>query len=1044
MMNERKSDMAVSRKINRAKGPVAWMAKNPVAANVLMIILLVGGFLMAFKIKQEVFPEFNMDTVSITTSYPGASPEEVEEGIVQSIEEAIQGIDGVKEVTSTAGEGMASVNAELLEGVDQQKVYQDIKQEVDRITTFPEDAEEPQVTLATHRHEVLWVMLYGEASEWVLRDLADNVRDELLQDPNITQIDVSPSRDYEIGVEVPQATLRQYRLTLADIAQKLSLAAVEVPGGSVKTQSGEILLRMKERRDWAREFASLPIITSPEGTQIRLGDIATVRDTFEETDQVLRFNGKPSVGLEVFRVGDQTPIGVSDAVQAKLAEIGSKLPPGIYVDINRDMSDVYRQRLQLLLRNAMTGLILVFLLLGLFLEFKLAFWVTMGIPTSFLGAFLFLPEMDVSINMISLFAFIIALGIVVDDAIVAGENIFEYRKQGKNFLEASIFGVREVAGPVSFSILTNIITFLPLWFVPGIMGKFFKVIPLVVTTVFLISWIEALFILPAHLAHSKEGSKNFLGRLVLSLEQRFGSGVLKFIHGVYGPFLDRCLRLKYLTVAIGVAVVILAVGYVASGRIGFVMMPKVESDQANVTAVLPYGSPVSRAIEIRDRLVESMKAVAAENGGTTLVEKFSSEINANVATVTAIMTDPEVRPIGTAKFSQLWRERTGPIRGLESLRFESDRGGPGRGAELTVELSHRDVAVLDRAGQDLAAELEGFAITKDIDDGYTPGKQQLDFAMLPEGRSLGLTAGGVARQVRNAFYGAEAIRQQRGRHEVKVMVRYPKSERISEYDIEELMIRTPGGRDVPLREVAKVKRGRAYTSINHRLGRRTITVSSDVDPPGATDQIIQALDAEVLPKLVARYPGLTYTYEGKQADMRDSLRSLLWGFVLAMLAIYATLAIPLKSYSLPLIIMVSIPFGIVGAVLGHLMMGYDLSIVSVMGLVALSGVVVNDSLILIELTDRLRREGSDPRDAVHWAGVRRFRPILLTTLTTFGGLAPMIFETSREARFLIPMAISLGFGILFATLISLVLVPCLYLMIQDFLRWRESVMVVEA
>jgi len=1023
--------MSASSHSSDQRGPIAWMIRNAVTPNLVMIVLLIGGLIMATRIKQEIFPEFDTDMVTVMVPYPGASPEEVEKGIILSIEEAVRGLEGVKEISSTAAEGAGTVRAELLTGADHQRAYQDIKQEIDRITTFPEDAEEPQVMLDMHRRSVLDVVIYGDVDERVLRELAERVRDRLLQDPQITQIDLSPDRQYEISIDVSQENLRAYNLTLSSIAARIRQAALELPGGSVKTQAGEILLRMTERRDYARQFARLPVLTAPDGTQIYLDDIATVRDTFEETDRIETYNGKACATLQVFRVGDQTPMGVSDAVQRCLIDVASELPPSVAVDIKHDRSDIYRERLTLLLRNGLIGLGLVLLVLGVFLEFRLAFWVMMGIPISFLGAMLLLPGWDISINMISMFAFIIALGIVVDDAIVAGENIYEYRQRGMSFVRAAILGARDVSIPIAFAVLTNIVAFLPLAFVPGIIGKIFRVIPAVVITVFAISWIESLLILPAHLAHAKEGGVTTIGRFLHHQQQRFSRAFSRFIESCYAPFADRCLKHRYLTVAVGLAVLILTVGYVASGRIGMTLMPRTESDVAVATAVLPYGSPVSKTIAVRDRLVARMNQIADENGGEQLIKGVRGSIRDNQVTVIAYLTDTETRPIGTTEVTQLWRRQVGQFIGLESLRFEFDRGGPGSGAALTVELAHRDVNVLDRASQQLAASLAQFSNVTDIDDGFTPGKQQLDFEMLPEGRSLGLSASEVARQLRSAFYGAEALRQQRARNEVKVMTRLPKAQRVSEYNVEELTIRTPHGVDVPLRQVAQVKRGRAYTTITRRDGRRTVQATADVDPPSEAERIIATLKASVLPTLVRDFPGLSYSFEGHQADMRESISSLLMGFVLAVLVIYALLAIPFGSYAQPLVVMMSIPFGIVGAVIGHLLMGFSLSVMSMMGIVALAGVVVNDALVLIVYANKQRAAGASAHAAIHMAGIRRFRPIILTTLTTFGGLAPMIFETSRQARMMIPMALSLGYGIVFATLITLLLVPCFYSIVED-------------
>ena len=1030
--------MSNNQRFSKIRGPISWMVNNRVTPNLLMIFLVLGGLFMTTRIKQEVFPDFDPDMVTVSVDYSGASPEEVEQGIILVVEEAIRAIDGVKELTATANEGKGTILAELEEGSDQQKIYQEIKQEIDRITTFPEDADEPEVSLATHLREVLSINLYGDVSEMALRETADQVRDRLLQNSNITQVDLAGARDYEILIEVSQEKLRAYGLTLEEIATAINSASTDIPGGSVDTAGGDILLRIKDRRDWADEFARIPMVTTADGSVVYLEDIALVREDFEDNDKSATYNGHRSIGIDIYRVGDQTPMGVSGAVRTAMDDIEQDLPAGIDWHINNDMSEVYQQRLELLLKNAFMGLALVLVVLGLFLELKLAFWVTMGIPTAFLGSLLFLPAVGVSINMISMFAFIVALGIVVDDAIVAGENIHEYQQQGMGFAKAAVLGARDVATPITFSILTNVVAFLPLSFIPGTMGKIWKVIPLVVITVFLISWVESLLILPGHLAHIKRRPAGASPTRLQRWQQEFTDQVARFIKRVYGPFLDLCLRWQSLTVALFLTVLVVVLSYALSGRIGIIMMPRVESDRAEVTAVLPVGSPMDKVVAVQDKLSDAINAVATENGGEQLVTGIFSQINENQVEVKAYLTDAGIRPLSTSEVTRLWREKLGPVVGLESLLFESDGGGPGSGATLTVELSHSDINVLDQASAALADRLAGFPNVKDIDDGYTPGKQQLDFSIKPEGQSLGLTSAEVASQVRNAFSGAEALSQQRGRNEVTVRVRLTESERSSEYHVENYMIRTPAGIFVPLSEIANVERGRAYTSISRRDARRTVTVTANVEPIGETGQVQAALNSTILPDLARDYPGLSYGYQGRQADMKESMASLIGGFVLSMLTIYFLLAVPFRSYSQPLIVMIAIPFGIVGAVLGHLLMGYNLSLMSMMGIVALAGVVVNDSLVLIDYANRKRQEGSGPAEAIRIAGVRRFRPIVLTTLTTFGGLAPMIFETSRQARFMIPMALSLGFGILFATVITLILVPCLYLLINDIHQWMGN------
>ena len=608
--------------------------------------------------------------------------------------------------------------------------------------------------------------------------------------------------------------------------------------------------------------------------------------------------------------------------------------------------------------------------------------------------------------------------------------VYHYRQQGLPWLKAAVRGTREIAMPVTFSVMTNMVAFFPMFFVPGILGKVFKQIPVVVISVFAISLIECFFILPAHVGHQKPSKKGFFTWIYVR-QQRFSKGFIRLVVHRYGPLLELALRWRYVTVSLGIAILLITVGYVKSGRLGFELFPKIESDYAMVTATLPFGSAFEKTEKVQQILVRAAQEVVAENGGKALMEGIFANINDNTAEVRIYLTPPDKRPVSTAQITERWRERVGVIPGLESILFESDAGGPGRGPVLSVELSHKDIGILEKAAADVADALGFFPIVKDIDDGFAPGKQQIDFRIKPEARSLGLRSKEVARQVRHAYYGAEALRQQRGRNEVKVMVRLPKEERISEYNLEEMILRTPAGNEIPLRNAVTIHRGRAYTDINRRDGRRIVTVTADVRPRSKADEVLQSLKAETLPKLQNRYPGLTYSFEGRQADRRESIQSLVRGLLVALVIIFAMLAVPLNSYIQPFIIMSAIPFGIVGAVIGHLVMGYSLSVLSMFGVVALSGVVVNDSLVLIDFANRKERAGMSRRDAVHQAGIHRFRPIILTTLTTFGGLSPMIFETSRQARFLIPMALSLGFGILFATMITLVLVPSLYLIVED-------------
>lgn len=1035
-------------------GAIAWMVRNPVAANLLMLLLLVGGLLFARQIKQEIFPEFSLDMINVSVAYPGASPEEVEQGIVFAVERAVQGLEGVEEITSTSSEGRGQITIEAMEGADVQRLLSDVKNEVDSISTFPEEAEDPMISEVSHRRDVLSLMLYGNQDPVILRELAEQLREELLVSEDITQAELREVSGLQISVEVSQDKLRAYGLTLETVAQRLGSASVDLPGGGIKSDSGEVLVRMKDRKDYGQEFARTPIITGGNGTQILLEDIATVIDGFEDTDIRTTYDGKPAVRVDVYRVGDQTPGSVAAAAREIANTFRKRLPGSVDVTVVNDMSRIFNQRMSLLLKNGYLGLGLVFVLLALFLEPKLAFWVAMGIPISFLGSFLILQWVGVSINMISMFAFLIALGIVVDDAIVVGENVHTMRMQDMPPLQAAIRGARQIATPVTFSVLTNIVAFAPLMDIPGVMGKIWFTIPVVVISVFVVSLVESLFVLPAHLAHMGESSGGGSGSLVGgalaglgAFQKKISHGLVTFIHKVYRPFLDRCITWRYACLAAGIAVLVLCLAYMASGRLGFTLMPRVESDFAFVTAELPYGSAVAASERVRDKLLASARRVALENGGDALVKSRYAKIGgagrdisgSHVVTAQIYLTDADVRPISTEQFVQKWREETGPIAGLESLVFQSDKGGPGSGSSLEIELRHSDVDTLKAAATSLAEALETFPVVKDIDDGFSPGKQQLDFTVKPEGESLGLNSREIANQIRAAYYGAEVLRQQRGRNEIKVVVRRPESERVSEYDLEEFMVRTPAGGNVPLREVVEMKRGRAYTVIKHVDGRRAIVVSADVSPRNQASRVLGDVLRETMPRLQEEFPGLGYAVKGRQGDMSEGTQSLFSGLLLAMLVIYALLAIPFKSYTQPLIIMVCIPFGAVGALVGHALMGYSISLTSLLGIVALAGVVVNDSLVFIEYTNQQRAKGHCVYDALLLAGTARFRPIMLTTLTTFGGLAPMILETSRQAKFLIPMAISLGFGILFATGITLILVPSLYLILDDLHRLWDRV-----
>ena len=1016
---------------NIRKGPLAYMARNSIAANLLMVILIGGGIWTAYNMQKEVFPQFALDIVEVSVVYPGAAPSEVEQGILLPVEEAIRGVQGIKEVTSTAYEGSGSVSIELVAGTNRMKAFQDINQAVNRIRTFPDDIEEPEVQLQSRQRTVMQVGLYGDNDIWTLRKTAEQLRNRLLSNPDITQVEIGNVPDYMIHVEIPRQTLRKYKLTLAEVADIIAESSEDIPAGALETNSGEILLRMKERKQWANEFASIKVVSSPTGAAVTLEELAEITDGFEETGFHGEFNQQPSIGLEIFRIGDQSPLEIESTVKNILEEYEATLPPGMKYRIDSNTAQDYRDRLSLLTENGLLAILIVLLILTLFLEYRLAFWVMMGMVISFIGGLVFLPAAGISINMISMFGFLVALGIVVDDAIVVGENIYEYRQHGMGFLDAAIAGVKDIARPVTFSILTNIIAFVPLLFIPGTTGKFWWPLPAVVITVLAISLLEALFILPAHLGHVSKRTVSRAGQSIHHLQQKFAERFRKFVDRRYCPFVKYALRYRYITLSITVSTLIIVGAYGYSDHMGIIMMPEVAADEIEAGVSLPVSTTPAQAAKVARDITESTRKMFEEHDLYRVADGIKTNVRGqSFIDVEIVMKPPDQRDMTAQDVINLWRDQIGDIEGMDQITFEAERGPGGWQQDISVDLSHSNIEVLEQASQAFFERVESFEATRDVNDNYNRGKPQFDFKLLPEGRNLGLTPADVGRQIRSAFYGALAMRQLRGTNEIEVRVKLPREQRKDIHHLEDLVIRTPQGTEVPLMDVVSLEEGEAFTSINRRDGRRVVTVGMDVEPKNATTRVLESIQNDVLPQLRADYPGITWSFEGSQAEMRESTQALWGGFAMAMLIIYALLAIAFSSYFQPLIVMAAIPFGIFGAVIGHILLGYDLSLVSLMGVIALSGVVVNDSLIMIDYANKKRADHS-VFQAIHEAGIRRFRPIMLTTLTTFGGLTPIILETSRQATYLIPMAISLGFGIVFATGIILIIVPSLYMILED-------------
>jgi len=1027
---------------------IAWFARNHVAANLMMIFFILAGAVTALTMKLEVFPETSLDTITISVEYRGASPSEVEEGVIQKIEENIAGLAGIRRIDSKATEGLAVIIVEVVKGWDLQNLLDEIKSEVDRITTLPEEAEKPVIRETTRRVQVLWVAVFGDVAESTLKAVTQRLKDDITTLPNVTMADLFGVRDSEIHIEISEQTLKRYNLTLKSVANAVAKASLDLPAGSVKTEGGEVLVRAKGRKYRAVEYSGVPVITRTDGSKVTLGQIARIKEGFQDDQELFaRFNGKPANLIQIYRVADQNALTVASEVKDYIAKVEPELPAGIKVDFFADRSKILESRMNLLLRNMAQGLILVIIILGLFLSARLSFWVTLGIPISFLAGIWVLPYFDVSINMISLFAFIMVLGIVVDDAIVVGEHVFTLREQGEPPLKASIEGAVTIGKPVIFSVLTTVAAFLPLMAGSGMMGKIMRNIPVVIIAVLMASLIESLFILPAHLAGSKIKPRQ------QKKEKITARWLRRFIQGPYTKLLDFTLRWRYATLASGIAVLMIAGGMFLGGYIKFTLFPIVEGDLLTANLELPAGAPAEQTIKIVGQLEKAavdtladadnkrpkgseplhkytVSLVGVSTGGRASHSGGSASSGGHLATVFVELLGGEKRNMSTKGLVAGWRDKTGAVPGAESLTFTGEMFSPGNPIE--VHLSAPSEEELIRAADDLKAKLATYTGVFDIADSFTPGKWEMQLELKPAARSLGLTLQDLAQQVRYAFYGAEALRLQRDQDEVRVLVRYPEKERRAITDVHNMRIRTASGDEVPFSQVAQVKMTRGYTSVDRAQRRRVIKVTADVNPDQANASELRAwLQKSILPQMEAKYQGLRYTMEGAGREEQESLQDVMQGFIIALFAIYALLAIPFRSFSQPFIVMAAIPFGLVGALAGHFIMGLGTSLLSLFGMVGLTGVVVNDSLVLIDAANRMREAGLSPGEAIREAGPMRFRAIILTSLTTFGGLAPIIFERSLQAQFLIPMAVSLGFGVLFATGVTLLLIPCGYLILED-------------
>jgi multidrug efflux pump subunit AcrB len=1033
--------------------PIEWFAKHRVAANLLMWVVAIGGLVTLPTITREVFPDITPDLVTVSVAYPGASPGEVETTVVERIEERLDGVLGVRRLTSTASEGVGQVILELSGGSDAQRVLEDVKNRIDAIPSLPKGSEKPVVERPLIRRQVVNIAVAGDVDERTLKTAAERVRDEVAALPAITNVEVFGARTEEVTIEVSEVALRRHQLTFDDVTSAIERASLDLPGGVLRTEAGDIRLRTFGQARTRAEFAGLPLLTRPDGTRLALGDVANIDDGFEETEIGLRFEGRPAVLVRVYRVGSQSALEISEAVGAYVEKAAAGVPGGISLSVYDDSSRVLRGRLETLTRNARSGLLLVLVCLALFLQPRLAFWVSAGIPVSFLGALWLMPTFDATLNLVSLFGFILVLGILVDDAIVVGENVHRRQQSdASDRMKTTIAATREVATPVIFGVLTTIVAFAPLLFVEGAAGVIWRQIPVVVIAALVFSLVKCFWVLPAHLG--REGRFGLrlprAFRFIHRIPDRVGGGLENWVERRFRPLLGRVLEARYEALATAAALVLLAVSAVGGGWIRFSFFPPIEGDQVVASFSLPPGTAIEATRETVRRLETSAREVTARFAEDSTNERAVESVVAavgldltrgsggsletgpakNVGSVEISLGPAEKSGLSAQAFAEAWREATGPVPGVEELTFSSDLFSAGD--PIDIELRGTDVESLRAVATSLGAELAQRPGVRDVRDSYRASKSELTFRLREQAEGLGLSVADLARQVRQAFFGEEVQRIARDGQDVKVMVRYPKSERQALGDVERMRIRTPEGDAIALSVVAAVEMGEGPASIRRADGARVVNVQADVDASvTSAGAVIADLRANVLPDLLEAHPGVRYSLEGEQREQRESLSGLGRGSLFAIIGIFTLLAIPLRSYAQPLLVMSTIPLGAVGAVAGHALLDLPLSFPSVIGIVALSGVVVNDSLVLVDWANRGAQAGLAARDAALEAGLSRFRPVLLTSITTCLGLMPLLLEQSVQAQFLIPMAVSIAAGVLMATAVSLLIVPAAYVVLDD-------------
>ncbi|MBD3674195.1 MAG: efflux RND transporter permease subunit [Planctomycetaceae bacterium] len=1081
------------------KSILRWSIGNTPAMNTILVGILAVGLMSAGLMNREVFPEFELEILLVSVPYPGASPEEVEEGICQKLEEAVASLDGIKKQTSIAAENAGSLVLELETTVDPQKVLSEVRSEVDRISTFPRLAEDPEITQITFREAVIQVGVIGPEGatqsleqEIALRNLAEKVRDELRSLDEVSQPQVSAAKNYQIDVEIPERTLREYGLSLRAVSDIIARQNLELPGGTIKTSTQDILVKGDDKAVIGERIAEIPLVTTENGAVLTVGDLGVVRDAFADITSTTRLNGKPGQVISVERTTDEDLLVICEAVRDYVKEKKDDLPPGYDIVFWGDQSVDVQDRLDLLTRNGLQGLVLVLIVLALFLDTRLAFWVAMGIPVSILGACAVLLAAGQTLNMLTMFAFMMALGIVVDDAIVLGENISAHREMGKNLITAAVDGAAEVIPSVMTSIATTVMTFMPLFFVTGVMGKFIACMPLAMIAMLVISLLESIFILPCHLAHESHQSladrmngvrKTWNSRAarsvglllvgvalvidavfypVVGLSYLFGwlrnktSQTLDWvIESFYLPTLKFSIRNAMLTISIGVTIILLTMA-IRKSSVSFIVFPKLDSKQIVANISFPNGTPadVTEAATARiktgldeveewyrkrletefpdmgynPKLVKVVRNSVGYSQQQSMPGRGGGAQGGHVGSVSVELIDPAERPIESETIVTKWRENVGRIAGADSLSFGSKSQGPGgTPIEFKMLAPSDKFDELTAAVEKCKGKLAEFPGVFDIADDSVPGKWEYQLKIREDAQALGVTLADLAETVRASYFGQEVMRLQRGRHEVKLMVRYPAEDRKSLKDFENIRVRLGDGTERPITELAEIEVTRSPTEINRVDQLRSITISADVDDSKTNArQVVQALRSDFMPGLMEQYPDLSVLWEGQQEQTQESMFSLVIGLGIAMICMYALLTFEFTSYVQPAIIMAIIPFGFVGAILGHWALGLPLTMFSMFGLVALTGVVVNDSIVLVDFINHRINDGLELEEALLDAGRRRLRPILLTSVTTVAGLVPLMLERSFQAQILIPMAVSLAFGLLSATIMVLFMVPTFY------------------